>query len=592
MTAQRRALEVPPPTAPRVHWPLWLAGVGTVGLVACAVVAWPLGAGPGALVFALVLGLLGLAASFRDETQTRHEQRAYDRARQYEGEQRELRRLEASQLEGDRAQTRAELAQALAVGGAATESDVAHRIAEVRSALDDQQRRARLASQLAEAERESDRARHAVGELEHERARADATLDLIQTEVDERLAQLGVTASLSAEAALDVLTDLSRIQERALALEAERVGLGADTARVERAARALREQAAATGLGADQDPASLASLLNDWLSADAEERGQLATLQARHEASVGPLAQQRAALAQCTQEINAVLAAAKVDSVEAFRQKTAAAQAWAAAETDRQQALASLAVLGVDPQQARPQLTDVAGLFDTLARANQALTALKAQREHQREALGRLRAKLEHVERDDEAAVLRAQEEALVAQLGPAVDRHVVSSLARAILEHARERFDADQQHPRRSARGGPVRSADLAAVPPRSPRAGDEVDGSRRPGRSAGRSSSSLGTRELLLLAFRLAVVEDFGEVRLALPVLLDDVTVNLDAERAERVIEVLAGLSKRHQVLAFTCHAPVRALFREAGARVHEVAQRTQLSLLPALGDAGGQT
>ncbi len=206
-------------------------------------------------------------------------------------------------------------------------------------------------------------------------------------------------------------------------------------------------------------------------------------------------------------------------------------------------------------------------------------------REQTLEALGRLKARLERFEHEDDIALLRREEEALVSQLRRGVEQYTVSALARAVLEQTRVRFDAEQQ-PRVVQRAATLFTelTDGRYVHVRPEAQARVLTVRDAQGIRWHVEQLSRGTRELLLLSFRLAVIEDFGEVRVALPVLLDDVTVNLDTDRTSRVIEVLARLSKHHQILAFTCHTQVRALFREAGARVHEVVQRTQLSLLQA--------
>ena len=79
-----------------------------------------------------------------------------------------------------------------------------------------------------------------------------------------------------------------------------------------------------------------------------------------------------------------------------------------------------------------------------------------------------------------------------------------------------------------------------------------------------------SRGTREQLYLAFRLAVIQDFGETRRALPLIVDDILVNFDLERTRGTLRLLSTLSERHQVIAFTCHPWLRELFEAEGARV----------------------
>jgi uncharacterized protein YhaN len=72
------------------------------------------------------------------------------------------------------------------------------------------------------------------------------------------------------------------------------------------------------------------------------------------------------------------------------------------------------------------------------------------------------------------------------------------------------------------------------------------------------------------------LAVIQDFGETRQALPVILDDILVNFDPERAQHAVKTLARISKVHQVVAFTCHPPLRDLFQKHGAQLVSLSQK----------------
>jgi uncharacterized protein YhaN len=69
--------------------------------------------------------------------------------------------------------------------------------------------------------------------------------------------------------------------------------------------------------------------------------------------------------------------------------------------------------------------------------------------------------------------------------------------------------------------------------------------------------TSLSDGTRDQLYLALRLASLERFAEHREPLPLVLDDILIHFDDERAAAALEVLAEYSTRGQVLFFTHHA-----------------------------------
>jgi uncharacterized protein YhaN len=65
-----------------------------------------------------------------------------------------------------------------------------------------------------------------------------------------------------------------------------------------------------------------------------------------------------------------------------------------------------------------------------------------------------------------------------------------------------------------------------------------------------------SRGTREGLYICLRLALADQYGKRRGRLPLIMDDVLVNLDPVRAEATLTALARFAKDNQVLFFTCH------------------------------------
>ena len=80
-----------------------------------------------------------------------------------------------------------------------------------------------------------------------------------------------------------------------------------------------------------------------------------------------------------------------------------------------------------------------------------------------------------------------------------------------------------------------------------------------------------SRGTREAVYLALRLALVTAYARRGLVLPMVLDDVLVNLDAERALGAAKVLAEFAASgYQVLMFTCHEHIHKAFSANGVSV----------------------
>ncbi len=80
-----------------------------------------------------------------------------------------------------------------------------------------------------------------------------------------------------------------------------------------------------------------------------------------------------------------------------------------------------------------------------------------------------------------------------------------------------------------------------------------------------------SRGTREQVYLSLRLALVSAYARRGARLPMLLDDVLVNFDAQRAAAAAGVLQTFAERgHQLIVFTCHEHMARLFGSRGVPV----------------------
>jgi uncharacterized protein YhaN len=74
-----------------------------------------------------------------------------------------------------------------------------------------------------------------------------------------------------------------------------------------------------------------------------------------------------------------------------------------------------------------------------------------------------------------------------------------------------------------------------------------------------------SRGTREQLFLSLRLALASSYTRRGATLPLILDDVLVNFDADRAKAAAAVLRDFAAAgHQLLVFTCHEHILKLFK----------------------------
>jgi hypothetical protein len=95
--------------------------------------------------------------------------------------------------------------------------------------------------------------------------------------------------------------------------------------------------------------------------------------------------------------------------------------------------------------------------------------------------------------------------------------------------------------------------------------------------GRSQPLEELSRGTRESVLLALRLALAEDYARRGAKLPLVWDDVLVNLDAQRVQAAVQLLKEFSAAgHQVLLLTCHEHIVKSFRSARVPVRQLPAR----------------
>ncbi len=77
-------------------------------------------------------------------------------------------------------------------------------------------------------------------------------------------------------------------------------------------------------------------------------------------------------------------------------------------------------------------------------------------------------------------------------------------------------------------------------------------------------------GTREQLFLAIRFALVQEFSEKGIELPMVMDDLFVNFDEGRTAAAIDALIQFADSgQQVLFFTCHRHLAGMFEKRGVR-----------------------
>lgn len=88
-----------------------------------------------------------------------------------------------------------------------------------------------------------------------------------------------------------------------------------------------------------------------------------------------------------------------------------------------------------------------------------------------------------------------------------------------------------------------------------------------------------SRGTREQLLLALRLSLAAAYARRGANLPMVLDDVLVNFDTQRAKAAAVVLRDFAAAgHQLLVFTCHEHILRMFKSLDVRTVELGRSAE--------------
>jgi uncharacterized protein YhaN len=426
--------------------------------------------------------------------------------------------------------------------------------------------RSRLAARRQELER-SDRA---VGH-------ASAALAAAEGAWAEWLRAAGVPPDVSPDAARHILSAAGTARRAALDRDHHRRELAVAQEGV--AAMAARTQALLATIGAEpaagdaQRDARVAAVVERLERARADERrardldDRLAQLERRRAPAVERVEIQDAALRSHLAPLGCP------DPDQLRRRATAAAErrALRAAARERSAQLALIAgSRRVEEVAADALSTDVAALEVAESGERGTLERIEAEERQATSRIGALEARIRQLESAEELGA-RRQELAILEGRAAAMAREwAVSALALRLLEETRARYERERQpdvvraaetHFERITGG---RYARIVA-PPGDASVRVETEG----GESLGTDELSRGTGEQLYLALRFGLIEEFARHGETLPVVMDDILVNFDVDRASRAASAIRDLAERHQVLYFTCHPWTAELLDPGGSR-----------------------
>lgn len=199
---------------------------------------------------------------------------------------------------------------------------------------------------------------------------------------------------------------------------------------------------------------------------------------------------------------------------------------------------------------------------------------LAAERDEVLREVGAVESEVRAIEQSADLPALALEREELVERLARAIRSWTVLHMAAGLIDRTLERY-LDERQPAvlQQAQGHLVTITDGRYTTIRLDQGDDAsprltvVDAKGRPHEPRGLSR---GTVEQVYLCLRLALAEQHHQ---ALPILLDDIMVNFDPERAETTTRVLADVADDRQVIVFTCHPWIVEVMHEVVPDLHLV-------------------
>ena len=191
---------------------------------------------------------------------------------------------------------------------------------------------------------------------------------------------------------------------------------------------------------------------------------------------------------------------------------------------------------------------------------------LRDGRDQAREAAFKAREQLARVEQSDAAVKAADEVQQHIATARGLAESYAVAKLSSRLLRETIERYRAKHQSPMlaRANELFPLLTCETFTRLDVDWNDAEEpiLVGRDENDRRVDVEGMSDGTREQLFLALRIAAIERYVESSGPVPVIFDDVTLESDDFRAERIFQALADLAARTQVIVFTHHRHLVAL------------------------------
>lgn len=374
--------------------------------------------------------------------------------------------------------------------------------------------------------------------------------------------------------ALAALEQVRAARERQVVVKSLRDRISRMTATISDIERRLLEISEAAGLPRFEPGAATAALRRVQEAYDAH-KGALRdrhALEKQNEAWTEKRRGLEVRLAETRSKIQELLQSAGVQAEEAFRQQANWVADRRALETELDELRRNHPELfGEDRTRYLEPLETSSEEHLITGRAELRLEIDAAEEEQARlqTEIGSLSQERRLIEDDNPVSALQTEIGELREQANELSERWAVLTLAKHFIEQTRDEFQKDRQAPLLKTAGDHFRAFTLGRYTSVTNPIGEErivVSDTESGGELKDPAALSRGTAEQLFLAMRFAWIDEYARERESLPVLMDDVLVNFDPERARAVCERVVNLSQRHQVLVLTCHPETVARVRQA--------------------------
>jgi uncharacterized protein YhaN len=192
-----------------------------------------------------------------------------------------------------------------------------------------------------------------------------------------------------------------------------------------------------------------------------------------------------------------------------------------------------------------------------LAAAEDQIRQLDSERGERQVTLGGLRTQKDELEKSNPTSAHELKIDELEQTIEEQAHRWAVLSVAHHAITTTRERYQRERQAPlmqhateyfTQLTRGSYTRIETVLGE--------DEIRVFDEHDVAKGVDELSRGTAEQLYLAIRFALITEYCEHSEPLPLVMDDITVNFDKDRAKSAFEAITRLSSTQQILSLTCH------------------------------------